>query len=237
MRNRGVGKTQTTEKRLEEKKKRKIPSFLSLFRRRKKSLSFLDPSPFPPLFFSRKLPSTRKKNRKVESLREHPYIPLLEKSLFDNAGHVEGEHARHITFLAKSSLHRIARRMLFLNIATLVSNPNIVPHIVPQSLFPFFFLFSISNYKSVKMFLTGTKKYFSRRHICVWHRCYSPSSCSPYFNSYGILGRFRFTTVLKSGGEGLRWRSSRLVYNFVVPFPPPILVIPSTLRGISSKIY
>lgn len=160
MRNRvGVGKTQTTEKRLEEKKKRKIPSFLSLFRRRKKSLSFLDPSPFPPLFFSRKLPSTRKKNRKVESLREHPYIPLLEKnSLFDNAGHVEGEHARHITFLAKSSLHRIARGMLFLNIATLVSNPNIVPH--RNKVYFLFFFYSLS-------LITSRSKCFSqeRRNI------------------------------------------------------------------------
>lgn len=70
--------------------KRKIPSFPFLFRKKK---SCLDPSPSPFFFlFSRKLPSTRRKNTKVESVRERPFIPLFEKSLFDNAGHVEDEH-------------------------------------------------------------------------------------------------------------------------------------------------
>lgn len=96
MRNR-VGKTQTKGNAW---KKEKIPSFF--------------PS-LPPLFFlfSRKLPSTRKKNTKVESLRGRPFS--RKKSLR------QCRTCRWRTLPRRRVPSKFSRGCRFLNIATLVS--------------------------------------------------------------------------------------------------------------------
>lgn len=96
MRNR-VGKTQTKGNAW---KKEKIPSFF--------------PS-LPPLFFlfSRKLPSTRKKNTKVESLRGRPFS--RKKSLR------QCRTCRWRTLPRRRVPSKFSRGYRFLNIATLVS--------------------------------------------------------------------------------------------------------------------
>lgn len=96
MRNR-VGKTQTKGNAW---KKEKIPSFF----------------PSPPLLFflfSRKLPSTRKKNTKVESLRGRPFS--RKKSLR------QCRTCRWRTLPRRRVPSKFSRGCRFLNIATLVS--------------------------------------------------------------------------------------------------------------------
>ena len=211
MRNR-VGKTQTFGGTFFGGKKRKIPSFLPLFREKKKNPSF---SPFS------------------FHLRWKTFLHTKEESWsipFSRKVSVEGEHARRITFLAwnlPSSTTNISQGGCCFSTTSphrFVSKNSSSKNISQTkgtrfvSFFPLF-----SNYKSVKMFSRRNEEIIFRwRHASVFDTDVTAllRVAAHILTVTEFLGRFRFTTVLKSG-QGLRWRSSRLVYNFVALLPLP----------------
>lgn len=129
--------------------------------KKKKFQVFFLPSPPFSFYFRENFPPRERRTRKLNRFED---VPFRGKSLFDNAGHVDGEHSLDVAFLRNfqggvvflTSPHSFSFRMLE------YYSPRNKVYFLRFSLSLFYLL---SNYKSVKMLSQRRKKHFS--HLCL----------------------------------------------------------------------